>query len=55
MTDESREPLVSDREQTDEGAREQGVRTEHPDDLSSPQMTSPGEDGEAGEPSPGRE
>jgi hypothetical protein len=55
MTEETREPLGSDREETDEGAREQGVRTEHPEDLSSPQMTSPVEDGEAGESSPGRE
>jgi hypothetical protein len=49
MTDENREPTGTDRvdDRTDEGAREQGVRTEHPEDLSSPQMTSPVEDGEA--------
>ncbi len=47
MTDESREPDSNDRaDNTDDGAREQGVRTEHPEDLSSPQMMSPAEDDE---------
>ena len=45
MTDETREQMDIDRdEETDDAAREQGVRTEHPEDLSSPQMTSPVED-----------
>lgn len=47
MTDETREQRGIDRdEETDDAAREQGVRTEHPEDLSSPQMTSPVEDDE---------
>jgi hypothetical protein len=47
MTDESREPARTDAaDPTDAAAREQGVRTEHPEDLSSPQMTSPVEDDE---------
>jgi hypothetical protein len=48
MTDETRETEGSDRmDETAEGAREQGVRTEHPEDLSSPQMTSPVADDES--------
>jgi len=48
MTHETREHEGNDRiDETAEGAREQGVRTEHPEDLSSPQMTSPVTDAES--------
>ncbi len=50
MTDETPTPARADddvEELAEAGAREQGVRTEHPDDLSSPQMTSPVEDDES--------
>ena len=51
MTDDTPQPGRSEdddaRRETDDGAREQGVRTEHPDDLSSPQMTSPVDEDES--------
>ncbi len=40
----SARPDQSEQEREDAGAREQGVRTEHSSDLSSPQLTEPAEE-----------
>jgi hypothetical protein len=49
MTDGTAERHRDNDRRTDRGAREQGVRTEHPEDLSSPQITSPADEAETGD------
>ena len=39
------QPSESERGRQEGGQREQGVRTEHPADLSSPQVTTPSDEG----------